>query len=88
MNNINVLNNNGEIEQFDSRRIRQKINEETNLDKEEINRITTSVLNIIKKNYTEEISTSTIRALINNQLIKRGYVSEEILPPHNAERML
>ena len=77
MNTINVLNNNGEIEPFDSRRIRTKLHEETGLDKEEINRITQSVLNIIKKNYEKEISTSAIRSLINNQLIKRGYVLEE-----------
>lgn len=77
MNHIHVLHNDGEIEQFDSRKIRQKISEETELDKDEINRITQSVLNIIKKQYTEEISTSSIRSLINNQLIKRGYVDEE-----------
>ena len=77
MNNIKVLNTEGEIEQFDSRRIRQKISEETQLDKDEINRITQSVLNIIKKNYTEEISASSIRSLINNQLIKRGLLDEE-----------
>ena len=77
MMNINVLHNNGEIEPFDSRRIRHKISEETDLSKEEINRITQSVLNIIKKNYEKEISTSSIRSLINNQLIKRGYLDEE-----------
>ena len=75
--NINVLNSDGEIEQFDSKRIRSKIIEETRLDKEEVNRITNSVLNIIKKNYEKEISTSTIRSLINNQLIKRGLLDEE-----------
>ena len=75
--NINVLNSEGEIEQFDSKRIRSKIIEETELDKEEVNKITQSVLNIIKKNYEKEISTSTIRSLINNQLIKRGLLDEE-----------
>lgn len=75
--NINVLSTNGEIEPFDSRRIRQKITEETQLDKEEVNKITQSVINIIKKQYTEEISASTIRSLINNQLIKRGLLDEE-----------
>lgn len=74
---MNVLNNNGETEPFNSKRIRQKILEETELDKEEINKITRSVLNTIKENYTDEISTSTIRALINQQLIKRGLTTEE-----------
>ena len=69
---MNVLNKDGETEPFNSKRIRQKILEETELDKEEVNKITRSVLNTIKENYTDEISTSTIRALINQQLIKRG----------------
>lgn len=74
---MNVLNNNGETEPFNSKRIRQKILEETELDKEEVNKITRSVLNTIKENYTDEVSTSTIRALINQQLIKRGLTTEE-----------
>ena len=74
---INVLNKDGETEPFNSKRIRQKILEETELDKEEVNKITRSVLNTIKENYTDEISTSTIRALINQQLIKRGLTTEE-----------
>ena len=77
MKDIRVLNNEGEVEHFDSRRIRQKLHEETSLDKDEINKITQSVLNIIKQNYKKEISTSTIRSLINNQLVKRGYLTEE-----------
>lgn len=74
---MNVLNNNGETEPFNSKRIRQKILEETELDKDEVNKITRSVLNTIKENYTDEVSTSTIRALINQQLIKRGLTTEE-----------
>ena len=74
---MNVLNKDGETEPFNSKRIRQKILEETELDKEEVNKITRSVLNTIKENYTDEISTSTIRALINQQLIKRGLTTEE-----------
>ena len=77
MMTINVLNKDGETEPFNSKRIRQKILEETELDKEEVNKITRSVLNTIKENYTDEISTSTIRALINQQLIKRGLTTEE-----------
>ena len=77
MMTMNVLNKDGETEPFNSKRIRQKILEETELDKEEVNKITRSVLNTIKENYTDEISTSTIRALINQQLIKRGLTTEE-----------
>ena len=75
---IKVVNNNGEIEDFNSSRIRQKIMEETGLDKKEVDKITNSVLNIIKKNYKEEIATSSIRSLINSQLIKRGLHDEEL----------
>ena len=77
MMTMNVLNKDGETEPFNSKRIRQKILEETELDKDEVNKITRSVLNTIKENYTDEISTSTIRALINQQLIKRGLTTEE-----------
>ena len=75
--NIKVLNSQGELFDFDSKKIRHKIKEETHLDKDEVNRITQSVLNLIKQNYKEEISTGTIRSLINNQLVKRGYLTEE-----------
>ncbi len=74
---IKVINTIGEMEQFQPKRIRSKIKQETQLDDDEINKITQSVLNIIKKNYKEEISTNTIRTLINNQLVKRGYTKEE-----------
>ena len=77
MMNIKVLNSQGELFDFDSKKIRHKIKEETHLDKDEVNRITQSVLNLIKQNYKEEISTGTIRSLINNQLVKRGYLTEE-----------
>ena len=76
--NIKVLTKDGELEQFDSKRIRNKIQRETGLNKDEVDKITISVLNIIKKNFEEEISTSTIRSLINSQLIKRGLHDEEV----------
>ena len=76
---LKVLNNSGELEDFDSSRIRNKIKEETGLDKEEVNKITNSVMNSIKKTFKKEISTSTIRSLINAQLVKRGLLDEEIM---------
>lgn len=79
MIDLKVLNNSGEFEDFDSSRIRNKISEETGLDKEEVNKITNSVMNSIKKQFKKEISTSTIRSLINAQLVKRGLLDEEIM---------
>lgn len=76
---LKVLNNSGELEDFDSSRIRNKIKKETGLDKEEVNKITNSVMNSIKKTFKKEISTSTIRSLINAQLVKRGLLDEEIM---------
>lgn len=76
---IKVLNNSGELEEFDSSRIRNKISEETGLGKEEIDKITSSVMKTIKKQFKKEISTSTIRSLINAQLVKRGLLKEEIM---------
>ena len=76
--NIKVLTKDGELEDFNSSRIKNKIQTETGLNKEEVDKITLSVLNIIKKNFEEEISTSTIRSLINSQLIKRGLHKEEV----------
>ena len=73
-----VMNKYGEIEPFQPRRITYKIMEETNLDKEEANKIQNNVIHALKNNYDEsEISTSTIRALINQQLISKGYIEEE-----------
>jgi len=74
---MKVLANNGEIEEFQPKRIKDKILEETDLTEEEAERIKTNVVRQIHKNYNEEISTSTIRSLINNQLINKGYVIEE-----------
>ena len=52
--------------------------EETGLDILVATNITRRVEDVIKKNYDDEISTSTIRSLINAQLVKRGFTSEEI----------
>lgn len=79
MMNIKVLTKNGELEEFDSKRIRNKLQEETGLSKEDVDKITSSVLNTIKKSFKDEISTSTIRSLINAQLVKRGLLDEEIM---------
>ena len=72
-----MLNNNGEIEDFQPRRIKQKLLEETDLSIEEVEKIQRNVVNLIHQKYEEEISTSTIRSLISNQLIKKGMVREE-----------
>ena len=74
---MKVLNNSGEIEDFQPKRIKAKLLEETDLSEAEIERIQRNVVNLIHQKYEEEISTSTIRSLINNQLIKKGLVREE-----------
>ena len=75
---MKVLNNDGEIEDFQPIRIKNKIIEETGLSEEEAERIKNNVVTLIHKKYEDEISTSTIRSLITNQLVKKGYVAEEI----------
>lgn len=52
--------------------------EETGLDILVATNITRQVVGTIRKNYQNEISTSTIRSLINAQLVKRGLTSEEL----------
>ena len=74
---MKVLNNSGEIEDFQPRRIKAKILEETELSEAEAEKIQRNVVNLIHQKYEDEISTSTIRSLINNQLIKKGLVREE-----------
>ena len=74
---MNVLNNTGEVEPFQPVRIKKKILEETDLTDQEAERIKNNVVKLIHQKYTDEISTSTIRSLISNQLIKKGYVAEE-----------
>ena len=74
---LKVLNNDGEIEPFQPKRIKQKILQETDLSDIEAEKIKNNVVKLIHKNYEEEISTSTIRSLISNQLIKKGMVKEE-----------
>jgi len=74
---MKVLNVTGEVEEFQPIRIKNKILEETDLSEEEAERIKNNVVALIYKKYTNEISTSTIRSIMNNQLIKKGYVEEE-----------
>lgn len=73
-----VMNKYGELEPFQPKRITYKIMEETKLDKEEATKIQHNVIHALKNKYTEnDISTSTIRSLINQQLINKGYIEEE-----------
>ena len=74
---MKVLNNDGEIEDFQPIRIKNKLLEETDLSNEEAERIKNNVVKLIHQKYEEEISTSTIRSLITNQPVKKGYVAEE-----------
>ena len=74
---MKVLNNTGEITDFQPKRIKAKLLEETDLTESEAERIKNNVVKLIHQKYDEEISTSTIRSLLNNQLIKKGYVEEE-----------
>jgi len=76
---MKVLNNFGEIEQFKPILIKNKIIAETGLNEEEADKIKESVVKLIHKQFKEEITTSTIRSLINAQLVKRGLLKEEIM---------
>ena len=76
---MKVQNNFGEIEQFKPILIKNKIIAETGLNEEEADKIKESVVKLIHKQFKEEIPTSTIRSLINAQLVKRGLLKEEIM---------
>jgi ribonucleoside-triphosphate reductase len=75
---IFVVDNENQKSKFKPKKIRDKIMEETGLDILVATNITRQVVGTIKKNYQDEISTSTIRSLINAQLVKRGLTSEEL----------
>ncbi len=73
-----VINKIGEVESFQPKRITYKIMSETGLSKEEAQKIQHNVIYNLRNNYdNNDISTSTIRSLINQQLIKKGYLEEE-----------
>lgn len=76
---MKVVNIHGEIEQFKPLKIKNKIMWETDLDENEAQLITESVTRSLKKQFKndDEISTATIRALINSQMLKRGLLSAE-----------
>ena len=76
---MKVMNIYGEIEPFKQFKIKNKIMRETDLDDNEAQLIADSVTRSLRKQFTDndEISTSTIRALINSQMIKRGLLTAE-----------
>ena len=76
---MEVIANNGSKEKFKPSRITNKLIGETDLPYDEAERITRSVSRLLHEQYDNgvEIYTSTIRALVNNQLVKRGYTDAE-----------
>lgn len=74
---MKVQNNSGEIEDFQPIRIKNKIISETGLNEEEAEKIKNTVVKLIHKTYKEDINTTTIRSLVNAQLVKRGLLDEE-----------
>lgn len=76
---MEVVTNNGTKEKFKPIRITNKLLKETDLSENDAKLITRSVTNLLKEQYDNgvEIYTSTIRALVNNQLVKRGYIEAE-----------
>lgn len=72
-----VIDNENQKTIFKPSIIKHKIINETGLDEETAQKITLSVTKAIKDNFVNEISTGTIRSLINAQLIKRGFIEEE-----------
>ena len=61
---MKVLNNDGEVEDFQPIRIKNKIIAETGLNEEEADKIKESVVKLIHKQFKEEITTSTIRSMM------------------------
>ena len=77
---MKVINNQGEMEEFQPLKIKQKVLSETNISEEEADKIKRNVVNLIyNKQFKEEINTTTIRSLVNSQLVKRGLLKEEIM---------
>ena len=76
---MKVINNQGEMEEFQPLKIKQKVLSETNISEEEADKIKRNVVNLIYKQFKEEINTTTIRSLVNSQLVKRGLLKEEIM---------
>ena len=80
---LQVINSNGEVEKFKPSKIKNKLLSETDLTDDEANLIANSVARILREQYTasiadEKIPTGAIRAMVNAQLIKRGFIDEEI----------
>lgn len=77
---MQVIHSNGELETFKPKKIRNKIINETGLNENEVRLITDAVCRGIRKQFVDDdsnVSTSTIRALINNQMVKRGLLKAE-----------
>ena len=75
---IYVIDNDGEKSEYQPKKITHKIMEETGLDKEEAEKIQRSITYLIKDHYQEEyVSTTTLRSIINQKLIQKGYIEEE-----------
>ena len=76
---MEVVTNTGTKEKFKPIRITNKLLKETDLSENDAKLITRSVTNLLREQYDNgvEVSTSTIRALVNNQLVKRGYTDAE-----------
>lgn len=80
---MQVINNVGEISDFKPKKITYKIMEETGLNKEEAEKIQRNITYLLKNNYADEeeiVSTSIIRSLVTEQLIKKEYIDEEKNP--------
>lgn len=77
INKMKVVNNQGKIQDFKQNRIKEKLLEETDLQEDEVNKITHNVVVQLKKQYEDTVSTSAIRSVINSQLIKKGFLEEE-----------
>ena len=72
---IYVIDNDGEKSEYQPKKITHKIMEETGLDKEEAEKIQRSITYLIKDHYQEEyVSTTTLRSIINQKLLKKGYI--------------
>lgn len=75
---MKVMKNDGEIELFKPSKIKQRLLDETDVDLATAELISKAVARTLREQFKDiDISTGTIRALVNAQLIKRGYLEAE-----------
>lgn len=76
-NKLKVIHSDGYIDFFKPRLIKEQLLSETDISKEDANKIQRRVSEKLRKLGIDEVSTSTIRAEVSAQLTSRGLLEEE-----------